>query len=263
MFRSYRTLLNDPNGKKPAIKPPVMDAPAANISNIKLSSPPAYKVGDALATRQAYGTALVKLVEANRRVISLDGDMKNSTFSQEVRKKFPECHIECFICEQNMAGVGVGLACRDRTVAFVSTFACFWTRAFDNFRMGVVSQTNINVAGSHCGVSIGEDGPSQMALEDLAMFRSLPGCTVFYPSDAVACERAVELAANTKGITFIRLNRPATTIIYQNDHAFAVGKANVVLNHGGDDKALVIGAGITLDEAMKAAKTLEASGVKV
>ena len=104
--------------------------------------------GDKLATRQAYGTALVKVGKNNDRVCGLDGDMKNSTFSQELRKLFPERHVECFICEQNLAGVGIGMACRDRTVVFMSTFACFFTRAFDNFRMGVISQTNINVAVS-------------------------------------------------------------------------------------------------------------------
>jgi transketolase len=129
--------------------------------------------------------------------------------------------------------------------------------------MGVVSQSNINVAGSHCGVSIGEDGPSQMALEDIAMFRTLPGCTVFYPSDAVSCERAVELAANAKGITFIRLSRPATPIVYENNHTFVIGKANIIKSNGADDKCLVIGAGVTLEQAMMAAKTLEAAGTKV
>merc|ERR1712165_174934 len=236
--------------------------PEVSLANIKLTEPPVYKKGDTLATRQAYGTALVKIGKNNPRVVALDGDMKNSTFSQELRKLFPERHVKCFICEQNLAGVAIGMACRDRCVAFISTFACFWTRAFDNFRMGVVSQTNLNIAGSHCGVSIGEDGPSQMALEDLAMMRSLPGCTIFYPSDAVACERAVELAANTKGITFIRLNRPATPIIYENDFQFKVGQANVVKSSS-DDKVLLIGAGVTLEQAMIAAKTLEASGVSV
>merc|ERR1719492_470104 len=203
-------------------KAAVVDAPVANISNIKLSEPPSYKKGDKLATRQAYGTALVKVGKNNDRVCGLDGDMKNSTFSQELRKLFPERHVECFICEQNLAGVGIGMACRDRTVVFMSTFACFFTRAFDNFRMGVISQTNINVAGSHCGVSIGEDGPSQMGLEVLPIFRPLPGCTIFYPSDAVSCEKAVELAANTKGICYIRLSRPATEIIYDNEEEFAI-----------------------------------------
>jgi len=243
-------------------KAAVVDAPEANISNIKLSEPPSYKKGDKLATRQAYGTALVKVGKNNSRVCGLDGDMKNSTFSQELRKIFPERHVECFICEQNLAGVGIGMACRDRTVVFMSTFACFFTRAFDNFRMGVISQTNINVAGSHCGVSIGEDGPSQMGLEDIAMFRTLPGCTIFYPSDAVACERAVELAANTKGICYIRLSRPATEIIYDNEEEFAIGKAKII-KKSDKDCVLVIAAGITMSQAVPAVEQLAAKGIHV
>ena len=124
--------------------------------------------------------------------------MKNSTFSQEMLKVDPNRYIECFICEQNMLGVGIGVACRDRSVAFASTFAAFLTRGFDNLRMGVISQTNLNVVGSHCGISIGEDGPSQMALEDIAMF--LPGCTLLYSSDTVACENATQHAANTRKV---------------------------------------------------------------
>jgi len=258
-----KTKLVSADAPRPEIPPPVKDAPEANITDIKLSEAPAYKLGDKLATRQAYGNALVKLCKNNDRVVALDGDMKNSTFSQEVRKVFPERHVECFICEQNLAGVAIGMACRDRTVAFASTFACFLTRAFDNFRMGVISQTNINVVGSHCGVSIGEDGPSQMALEDLAMFRSLPGCTVFYPTDAVATERAVELAANTKGITFIRVSRPATRIIYANEETFEIGKAKIV-RQSDEDKVLVVAAGITMDQAIDAADKLAAEhGVHV
>merc|ERR1712241_1460491 len=236
--------------------------PKVDISGIKLSALPAYTRGEALATRQAYGNAIVKIAQNNDRVVALDGDMKNSTFSQNLRKVFPERHVECFICEQNLAGVAIGMACRDRCVAFVSTFACFLTRAFDNFRMGVISQTNINVVGSHCGISIGEDGPSQMALEDLAMFRSLPGCTVFYPSDAVAAERATELAANTRGICFVRVSRPATPVIYENTEKFSIGKAKVVVQSD-EDQVLVIGAGVTLPEALAAAETLAAEGIKI
>ena len=128
-----------------------------------------------MATRQAYGNALAKIATSSKAVVALDGDMKNSTFSQTMFKVDAGRFIECFICEQNMIGVGIGVSCRDRTVAFASTFSAFLTRAFDNLRMGVISQTNINVVGSHAGISIGEDGPSQMALEDLAMFQSLPG----------------------------------------------------------------------------------------
>jgi len=245
---------------EPQIWKPIVDAPEVSLANIKLNEPPAYKKGDTLATRQAYGTALVKIGQNNNRVCALDGDMKNSTFSLELRKMYPERHVECFICEQNLAGVGIGMACRDRCAVFISTFACFFTRAFDNFRMGIISQTNINVAGSHCGISIGEDGPSQMALEDIAMFRTLPGATVFYPSDAVACERAVELAANQKGLCYIRLSRPATEIFYDNNEKFEIGKAKIVFKSV-YDKVLVIAAGITLSQAIPAIQNLAKKGI--
>jgi len=257
------SLIKDMSIKAPTIKSMVDDTPAVDIaSRIALSEQPAYNLGDKLATRQAYGTALSKLAKAHPRVIALDGDMKNSTFSQTMLKVDPTRYIECFICEQNMLGVGIGAACRDRTVAFASTFAAFLTRGFDNLRMGVISQTNLNVVGSHCGVSIGEDGPSQMALEDIAMFRSLPGCTLFYPSDAVATERATELAANTKGVCFIRVSRPATPVIYANDEQFEIGKAKIV-RKSSDDQVLVIAAGITLVEACKAADQLAAKGTNI
>merc|ERR1719481_331208 len=240
--------------KAPTIKSMVDDTPAVDIASaITLSEPPAYNLGDKLATRQAYGSALSKLAKAHPRVVALDGDMKNSTFSQTMLKVDPSRYIECFICEQNMLGVGIGAACRDRTVAFASTFAAFLTRGFDNLRMGVISQTNLNVVGSHCGVSIGEDGPSQMALEDIAMFRSLPGCTLFYPSDAVSTERAVELASNTRGICFVRVSRPATAVIYGNDEQFQIGKAKIV-RRSNSDQVLVIASGITLSESIAAAE---------
>jgi len=236
--------------------------PASDIKNIRLSEKPAYKLGDQIATRLAYGTALVKIGRNNKRVVALDGDTKNSTFSDKFRKEFPDRFIECFIAEQNMVGVAVGAGCRKRTVPFCSTFAAFYTRAFDQLRMGAISQANIKCVGSHAGISIGEDGPSQMALEDLAMFRTIPGCVVFYPSDAVSCERAVELAANTEGIVFIRTSRPNTPVIYSNDEVFQIGKAKVV-RKSGNDRALIIGAGITLDEANKAATQLAAEGINV
>lgn len=241
-------------------KPLKDDVAPIDISNIKLASPPSYKIGQSIATRVAYGTALVKIAQSNPRVIALDGDMKNSTYSENLKKYDPTRYIECFIAEQNMVGVAIGAACRDRTVPFVSTFAAFMTRAFDQIRMGAISQTNINFVGSHCGVSIGEDGASQMALEDIAMFRVVPGSTVFYPADAVATERAVELAANTKGITFIRVNRPPTNVIYSNDHVFEVGKANVV-KKSDNDKVLVIAGGVTLQESLTAANELGKIGV--
>ncbi|CAO1404198.1 unnamed protein product [Diamesa serratosioi] len=239
---------------------PKNDAPVVNIKNVQLSTPPAYKMGEEIATRLAYGTALAKIATNNNRVIALDGDTKNSTYSDKLKKAFPERYIECFIAEQNLVSVAIGAACRDRTIAFVSTFATFFTRAYDQIRMGAISQTNVNFVGSHCGVSIGEDGPSQMGLEDIALFRTIPGSTVFYPADAVSCERAVELAANTKGVCFIRTSRPNTAIIYSNEEVFVPGKAKIV-KQSANDQVLLIGAGITLYEALNAAAELEKSGV--
>lgn len=241
-------------------KPLKDDAPVVSLSNVKLSEPPAYKLGETIATRLAYGTALAKIGANNSRVIALDGDTKNSTFSDKLKNVYPDRYIECFIAEQNLVGVAIGAACRDRTIAFVSTFATFFTRAFDQIRMGAISQTNVNFVGSHCGVSIGEDGPSQMGLEDIALFRTIPGSTVFYPSDAVSCERAVELAANTKGVCFIRTSRPNTAIIYGNNDKFEIGKLRVV-KQSPKDQVLLIGAGVTLYEAINAASQLEKAGI--
>ncbi|KZS12589.1 Transketolase protein 2 [Daphnia magna] len=223
----------------PHIAEPVNDAPEVNIDDVRLSAPPAYKMGEMVATRLAYGTALAKLAEHNPRVIALDGDTKNSTYSDKIKKVSAERYIECFIAEQNLVGVAIGAGCRGRTIPY----------------------TNITCVGSHAGVSIGEDGPSQMALEDLAMFRAIPGSTVFYPSDAVSCERAAELAGKTKGICFIRTSRPNTAVIYENEQAFSAGKGHVVRNHDEDD-LVIVGAGVTLHEALKASDMLMESGIK-
>jgi len=225
---------------------------------VSLKTPPAYKEGEKVATRKAYGTALAKL--DSDRVVCADGDTKNSTFSIDFMKVFPERFIECFIAEQLIAGIIIGVSCRNRAITFGSTFSAFWTRAYDQIRMGAISQTNANFCGSHAGCSIGEDGPSQMALEDLGMFRSIPGSTVFYPSDAVSMENAVALAANQKGVCFLRSSRPATSMVYQNDQEFSIGQHHVVRE---GDFAMVIGAGITLHNALEAAKTLESEDKKI
>ncbi|KAF2884852.1 hypothetical protein ILUMI_21329 [Ignelater luminosus] len=238
------------------------EIPPIDISNIKLASPPSYGKNEIVSTRSAYGTALAKIAKNNNRVIAFDGDMRNSTYSEKIKQVDPSRFIECFIAEQNLVGVAIGATCRDRTVAFVSTFAAFLTRAFDQIRMGAISQTNVNFVGSHCGISVGEDGPSQMGLEDIAMFRSIPGSTVFYPSDAIACERAVEMAANTKGICYIRTTRPKTAIVYSNDQEFYIGKANI-LKQSSSDKVLLISAGITLLETLKATNELDKIGISV
>ncbi|KAM5148508.1 transketolase [Mantella aurantiaca] len=234
---------------------PAEDAPIVSIKNIKMLSPPNFKLGDKIATRKAYGLALAKLGHANDRVIALDGDTKNSTFSELFKKEHPDRFIESYIAEQNMVSVAVGSATRDRVVPFASAFATFFTRAFDQIRMAAISESNINLCGSHCGVSIGEDGASQMGLEDLTMFRVVPNATVFYPSDAVSTEKAVELAANTKGICFIRTSRPENAVIYNNNEEFKIGHAKVV-HQCKDDQVTVIGAGVTLHEALAAAEHL-------
>lgn len=236
-------------------KPPKQFLQVPDLS-VQLSPGPSYPSDAKVATRLAYGTALAKLGHVCDRVVAFDGDTKNSTFSDVFRQDFPGRFGECFIAEQNMVGVGVGAACRDRSIVFISTFAAFFSRAYDHLRMAAISQSNINCVGSHCGVSIGEDGPSQMALEDLAMFRAIPNATVFYPSDAVSTERAIELAAQTKGITFTRTSRPATSMVYPNDEKFKVGKAKVISQNGTLDQALVIAAGVTLHEALRAADIL-------
>lgn len=248
------------SGEKLNTQVVVDDVKPVDHSAIVLADKPSYDAGVKVATRVAYGTALAKLGRSSDRVVALDGDTKNSTFAITFQKEFPDRFIECFIAEQNMLGVGMGCATRDRTVAFASAFACFLSRGYDQIRMGAISQTKLKMAGSHVGVSIGEDGPSQMALEDLAMFRAINNCTVFYPSDAVSCERAVELCANTPNMCYIRTSRPATVVLYGSDEKFEAGKGKVV-RQGDSDTCLLIGAGITLHECVKAHETLKAEGV--
>jgi len=222
---------------------------------------PSYKPGELVATREAYGTALIKIGKVDPRVVAIDGDTKNSTFADKFFKANPDRSFEGFIAEQNMVSVSAGLASRGK-VPFASTFAAFFERATDQIRMGCISFANIKLVGSHAGVSIGEDGPSQMALEDLAIFRAMSGCVVLYPCDAVSTERAVELAANHPGMVFIRTSRPKTPVLYDNHHEFALGKANV-LRHGDHDKVTVVGAGVTVFEALKAYDQLKAQGTTI
>ncbi|CAL8254087.1 unnamed protein product [Arctogadus glacialis] len=241
---------------------PCEDAPAISLRNVRMPSAPSYKLGEKVATRKAYGMALAKLGRYNQHVIALDGDTKNSTFAELFKNEHPDRYVECYIAEQNMVSVAVGCAARDRSVVFASTFATFFTRAYDQLRMAAISESNVNLCGSHCGVSIGEDGPSQMGLEDLAMFRAIPTATVFYPSDAVSTEKAMELAANTKGLCYIRTSRPENSVIYNSSEDFHVGQAKVV-NKTNDDHVTVIGAGVTLHEAMAAAEQLKKERINV
>jgi len=235
--------------------------PAPNNTAPAGYPPPSYKLGDSVASREAFGNALVRIGETDPRVVALDGDTKNSTYSDKFYKKFPARFTECFIAEQNMVGVATGFAARGK-VPFASTFATFFTRAFDQIRVAGISQANLKLAGSHVGVSIGEDGPSQMGLEDLAMMRAVAGSKVLYPSDAVCTEKLVEQMALTKGICFLRTSRPKTPVIYGNDEAFPIGGAKV-LRQSAKDKATVVAAGVTLFEALKAADTLKGEGIGI
>ncbi|MGB8370539.1 MAG: transketolase [Verrucomicrobiia bacterium] len=220
-----------------------------------------YKPGDPVATREAYGAALERIGGVDPRVVAMDGDTKNSTFAEKFFKKFPDRFTECFIAEQNMVGVATGFGARGK-VPFASTFACFFTRAYDQIRVAGISQANLKLVGSHVGVSIGEDGPSQMALEDIAMMRAIAGSVVLYPSDAVSTEKLVEQMAQTKGICFLRTSRPKTPVIYNNDEPFPIGGVKVVRQKAGD-KVTVVGAGVTLHEALKAAEALKAEGIGI
>lgn len=223
-----------------------------------------YKLGDMIATRKAYGNALVKLVKENPDVVVLDAEVSNSTMSEYVKKEFPERFFEMYIAEQNMAGTALGLSRRGK-IPFASTFAAFWTRAFDQIRMSQYSSPNIKFVGSHAGVSIGEDGASQMALEDIAMFRTLLNSVVLYPSDAVSAEKLTGIAAEHSGNIYIRTTRAETPVIYKNGEVFKIGGLKIHKGKGSSikGKVTVIGAGITLHEALKAQKELAEQGIGI
>ena len=195
------------------------------------------------------------------RVVALDADVKNSTFSDKFEAVHPDRFYQFFIAEQVMIGAAMGLAARG-AIPFPSTFAAFLTRAADFIRMAAISGVNIKVAGSHAGVSIGEDGPSQMALEDFAMFTAQPNFVALYPSDAVCTERLIAEAAAFHGPVYIRTSRPKTPVIYDNNEQFPIGGLKVV-RKSDKDTATVIGAGVTLFEALKAHDELKAKGISI
>jgi transketolase len=223
--------------------------------------PPDYKMGESVATREAYGTGLAKLGLADQRVVALDADVKNSTFSERFEKVVPERFYQCFIAEQLMIGASMGLASRG-AIPFPSTFACFLSRAYDLVRMAGISRLDVKMAGSHAGVSIGEDGPSQMALEDLAMMRAVEGCAVLYPCDAVSTERLLALMAAYPGPAYMRTTRPKTPVIYGLDETFEIGGLKV-LRRSDRDVATLIGGGVTVFEALKAHEQLQREGIAV
>jgi transketolase len=213
------------------------------------------------ATRLAYGNALAALGKADPSVVVIDGDVKNSTYADKFFTAFPGRSFQSYIAEQNMVGMGMGLAAKG-FVPFIATFAAFLSRAHDQVRMAAYSESNIKLCGSHVGVSIGEDGASQMGLEDLAIFRPIPGCVVLYPSDAVSTEACVAEAAAHRGMVYIRTTRPATPLLYPADEDFPIGGSKVLKKSDGD-AATVIAAGITVFEALKAAEELAKRGTSV
>jgi transketolase len=235
-------------------------APLAPSPEAAVSESPGTKV-EAVATREEYGEALVRLGAADSRVIAIDGDVKNSTYAEKFLKAYPDRYVEGFIAEQNIVGVATGLAAQGY-VPFASSFACFFTRAADQVRMAGISRSNIKLCGSHAGVSIGEDGPSQMALEDLALFRAVPECLVLYPSDAVSTDACVRLAANHRGVVYIRTTRPKTRVIYTSEETFPAGGLKVV-RQSTSDRLTIVAAGITLHEALAAHGELAAEGIAV
>jgi transketolase len=222
---------------------------------------PSYKEGASVATREAYGNALKRIGAVNPQIVALDGDVKNSTFAETFGDAYPDRFYQAYIAEQNMISTGVGLAARGK-VPFLSTFACFLSRAYDQVRMAAISRSSIKLCGSHCGISIGQDGPSQMALEDIAAFRAVHGSAILYPSDAYSAERLTEQAARMPGITYIRTSRPKTVLLYSANDKFPVPGFHV-LRQSAQDAALIVGAGITVHEALKAYEQLKSENIPV
>ena len=232
--------------------------PAAPPAVMSLG-PPIYRKGTKEATRKAYGDALAALGASRGEVVVLDGEVSNSTHSDEFQKAFPDRFFEMFIAEQQLVAAAVGLALRGKS-PFASTFAAFFCRAFDHIRMAAVSNASLRLCGSHAGASIGEDGPSQMGLEDLAMMRAVFGSTVLYPCDANQTARLVEQMADTGGVSYLRTTRGKTDVIYDERETFAIGGSKVLRQSDHDDVAAVA-AGVTVHEALKACEQLVAEDI--
>ncbi len=240
-------------------KPEDRGKPASEEAKGAELSLPTYELGSEVATRKAYGEALTALGAARPKVIALDGEVSNSTYSEIFAEAHPERYVECYIAENQMVATAVGLQVQHYE-PWASTFAAFLTRAYDFVRMGAVSQADICLVGSHAGASIGQDGPSQMGLEDLAAFRAVHGSTVLYPCDANQAAKLVAAMAEAGGIRYLRTTRGGTPVIYGPEEEFAIGGAKVV-REGDDDAVCLVGAGITLHAALEAADALGAEGI--
>jgi transketolase len=241
----------------PAEKQIASNKPSSNHLTI-----PEYKVGQSVATRVAFGEALVALGLQHDDIVVLDADVQNSTMTQQFGKQFPERFVQCFIAEQNMISVAVGMQRRGK-VPYAATFGAFFTRAHDQIRMAAIGNAALRLVGSHAGISIGQDGPSQMALEDIALMRGLSDSVVLYPSDAVSASKlTVLMHSYKKGISYLRTTRMATPVLYGVSTPFNIGGC-AVLREYPDATACIIGAGVTLHEALKAHDLLAKQGVKI
>ncbi len=244
---------------EPKTPPPA----GASAGPVKAAVPkPSYTLnGKQVSTRKGFADGLAALAKVDARIVAVDGDVENSTYTEEFQKAAPERFFEGYIAEQNMAGMAMGLAARG-SVPFVATFASFLTRAYDFIRMAAISKLNIKFVGTHVGVSIGEDGPSQMGLEDLAMMCAQPNFTVLYPSDATSAWRATGLLAEHTGPCYLRAGRPDAAILYGPDEPFAIGKCKV-LRKSAKDKALIVAGGVTVAEALASHDELAKEGIAV
>ena len=247
------------NAPKPMPSKP--SGKAKQYGPYKHISTPQYEFGKEVATREAVGHSLAEIGKTNENVVCTDGDVENSTHTEFFQKVAPNRFFEMYIAEQNMVGATMGFAATGK-IAFTSTFACFFTRAADFIRLAGLAHLNVKFIGTHVGVSIGEDGSSQMGLEDLSLFRAMAESIVLYPSDAVSAWYAVDLAASHHGIAYIRAGRPKQPVIYRNDEKFEIGRAKV-LRQSNEDVVTVVGGGITLTEALKAYDELKRQGIPI
>jgi len=220
-----------------------------------------FEQGKQYATREVFGDVLAKLAGQNQEIYALDGDVMNSTFTQTFKKARAERFVECYIAEQNMVSVAAGLS-RMGKIPFVATFAAFLTRAADQIRMARVSEANIKFVGSHVGVSIGEDGPSQMGLEDISLFGTIPDCVVLQPCDAVSTSQLVTEMMTHDGFAYMRTLRPKTALLYNNEDTFDIGGSKI-LRQSGNDLLTVAATGITVFEALKAADELQKENISI
>ncbi|MEO7021922.1 MAG: transketolase [Ktedonobacteraceae bacterium] len=258
--QAYQELNMQARSQTYPVQKPAKAEPAPEAAKKPLELP-RYELGDAQAVRKAYGDALKALGASNPDVLVVDAEVSNSTYADEFGKAYPERFFEQFIAEQQMVATAIGMSVRHK-IAFASTFAAFFSRAYDFIRMAAISRANIRLCGSHAGVSIGEDGPSQMALEDLAMMRAVYGSTVLYPSDANQTAQLVAQMAEHNGIVYLRATREKLPVLYSPDEVFTIGGSKVV-HQSTTDEATIVAAGITLHEALKAYEQLKDLGITV